>query len=361
MVIEYLDKKDQAFPEGKIITLDGRMLECYPVAKTDIKIADDKIKLDTTGRFLAVGKRPKTVSSASKSQEEQHDLFVNNAFYLLAHRERIMSDSRMFLCPVAINSGLAYVGSSGFSRPTLGVYLEWWAAAADAMQTDKKGRRILVYHIAGSPLSGANHCAAIRDDGKRKMVTLYPFSDYWQSFIKINHRYKEAKHAYQAYGLQEVLDILHEEDNGNTDFARTIETMYMTHEIDRLNCLVEAITKSCNEWKNRYDEISAKYLEKRMLNYYEKYEEALNSANTLIESLEEQKKALKAELKSGKMDSLVYQRVIMPLNERIIEIKREVRSYKYNKVREAFADNASITFYDIEQSVKAQRSQEDAK
>jgi len=32
----------------------------------------------------------------------------------------------MFLCPIYMQSGLAYTGSSGFEKPTLGIYIEWW-------------------------------------------------------------------------------------------------------------------------------------------------------------------------------------------------------------------------------------------
>ena len=62
-----------------------------------------------------------------------------------------MSDSRMFLCPVPIQNGMAYTGTSGFQRPTLGVYLEWWLNCESAMVCEEHGTEKLVYQIAGSP------------------------------------------------------------------------------------------------------------------------------------------------------------------------------------------------------------------
>ena len=329
---EYLESKETEFPEGKIITLDNRVLECYPIANENVNVVDDQMKLDTTGRYLTIGnKKPKPEPPTPKDIEEQRELFINNAFYLLAHKERIMSDSRMFLCPVAVQSGIAYTGTSGFKRPTLGIYLEWWALAPNAMQTDKKGRKLLVYQIAGSPLSGANHCGAIRDDGKREIVTLLSFGSHWGPFTHINHRYNEAKYMYQAYTLQDVLDILHKEDKGDTDYAHGIEIQYLKHEIDG----------------------------KRMLDYYALYEEALANANTETESLREQKNTLKADLKSGKLDNITYQRQLTPLNKRIKDIKYEVSRYRYGKVREAFANEDEVTFNIIEKFVLANRKQED--
>ena len=60
-------------PDGKILLLDGTELTCYE--KQDV--TDDKIDEEEKMRLLK--------------------LFTDNDFYLLAHRERILSDSRMFL------------------------------------------------------------------------------------------------------------------------------------------------------------------------------------------------------------------------------------------------------------------------
>ncbi len=145
----YKEDKD-LFPEGKIILTDGRVLDCYPLAEQKPeKIESDSLKLDRTGQYLIIGRRkPTPVPKPSATVEELRQLFVSNAFYLLAHKERILSDSRMFLCPVAIQNGIAYTGTSGFRKPTLGVYLEWWGLVKEAMRTDKKGCRMHCLSIA---------------------------------------------------------------------------------------------------------------------------------------------------------------------------------------------------------------------
>ena len=183
------------FPEGKIILTDGRVLDCYPLAEQKPeKIESDSLELDRTGQYLIIGRhKPTPVPKPSATVVEQRQLFVSNAFYLLAHKERILSDSRMFLCPVAIQNGIAYTGTSGFRKPTLGVYLEWWGLVKEAMRTDKKGCRSLVYQLAGSPLSGRNCCSAVREDGKTETVSLSSFGRHWGPFMQLNQRYTEAK------------------------------------------------------------------------------------------------------------------------------------------------------------------------
>ena len=51
-------KDKLGFPDGKIILLDGRILDCYPVAKTkETKEIDDRLRLDTTGEYLSMRKK----------------------------------------------------------------------------------------------------------------------------------------------------------------------------------------------------------------------------------------------------------------------------------------------------------------
>ncbi|MBR5639992.1 MAG: hypothetical protein IKW83_09545 [Muribaculaceae bacterium] len=205
---------DPQHPQGKIILMDGRELECYPKETAKGEFVPDEMQLDTTGQYLAVGKQPEPIKQTDEEEKQLKKLFLDNAFYLLAHRERILSDSLMFLTPVAIQSGLAYTGTSGFRNPTVGVYLEWWASCDGAMRTSEDGERSLVYHLAGSPLSGMNSCSEVLENGVSRGVKVMTFKNYWTSFMKVNKRYTAAKHEYQCYSLQQLLDILRSEDNG---------------------------------------------------------------------------------------------------------------------------------------------------
>lgn len=294
---KHQDEKE-TFPDGKIVLLNGTQLDCYPLADEDIETEfQDKLELDTTGQYLTVRKcKPKTTHVSDEWMQKQQ-LFVDNAFYLLAHMDRIMNDSRMFLAPVAARNGLAYTGTSGFKRPTLGVYLEWWQTSDETMRIDNEGCRSLVFTLAGSPLSGMNRCSAVREDGKIEIVSLSSFNRHCGSFFKINARYTEAKVRYQAYTLQEVLDILHREDNGKLDYDHVITTRFMQHEIDRLNRCLERLNEESSHWHKKYLFALISFKEDEARAFLAEYEKLETSAIQEIEHLKMQKKALKAQLK----------------------------------------------------------------
>ena len=358
-IIAEINKEEKvAFPEGKIILLDGRVLDCYPVAKEEeTEVVDDSMKLDTTGEYLSVKKKPigcdlsKSKQVQLQNEDIQKDLFIRNAFYLLAHKERILSDSRMFLCPVAIHNGLAYTGTSGFHKPTLGIYIEWWVNCVGAMRTDKNGRRSLVYHLAGSPLSGANHCGTVYENGEKEFVVLSSFKNYWPLFMDINTRYTEAKYKYQAYSLDQVLAILGVEDCGVTDYAQTIEIEFMKQEIVSLNKQVECLSKERDNWHEKYFETLMKYNEEKVCELYAECVDLETKVNAEIVCLREQKRLLKVDLKCGRIDNIAYQRQLKPIKESIRDLEFRLANFKSSRVKEVFP-HESINFTMIENYMK---------
>lgn len=234
-------------PQNSITLMNGAVLECFPKESYQGDFVPDKMKLDATGTYLSLGNKPcKPQPRTTEEKERQKKLFTDNAFYLLAHQERIMRDSRMFLAPIGIQNGLAYTGISGFHAPTLGIYLEWWNECSIALRTDKDGKRSLVFHLAGSPLSGANHCAEVYEDGRTESVQVSSFINHWQPFVNINTRYDEAKHMYEAYTLEQVLAILHAEDGEGWNYSSEIKERFMQSEINELKKRVERLTAESN-------------------------------------------------------------------------------------------------------------------
>ena len=196
--------------KGTMTLLNGAVLDCYPLKHPEARV-DNAMKLDTTGKYLTIGRSMHKRVAAPKIDEEREmekKLFLNNAFMFLQNKDRIMSDSRMFLCPIPIQNGLAYTGTAGFNHPTLGVYLEWWLSFEKATILKEDNTTWLVYFISGSPLSGANKCGIVNEKGEIDSESLYPFSPIWTSFTSINKRYDEAKSLYQAYTLEEVVKKL---------------------------------------------------------------------------------------------------------------------------------------------------------
>ena len=322
--------------------MNGAVLECFPKESHQGDFVPDKMKLDATGTYLRIGNKPcKPLPRTTEDVEQQKKLFTDNAFYLLAHSERIMHDSRMFLTPVAVQNGLAYMGTSGFNAPTVGIYLEWWAACANAMRIDKDGNRSLVFHLAGSPLSGANYCSEVYEDGRIEQIHLSSFSSCWKPFTSINTRYNEAKHMYQAYTLEQVLDILHAEDDESWDYSSEIKERFMQAEINELKKKVERLTKESEKWYSMYKDTYMKYKDAEINEAFSTFQSFRDECEAQINSIKMRKRALKAELKSGRMDNIAYQHTLTPLNKQIRELEFKVSTKKYELINKYISEGIS--------------------
>ncbi len=196
--------------------LNGKRLACYPLEQQPETVEPTNLSLDTTGEYLVIGTRkPRRKGQRpgpSPEEQELRQLLTSNAFYLLEHADRIMSDSRLFLAPVDLGSHLAYVGRGGFKNSTLGVYIEWWLTCEGAQRLETPEHPELVFLLAGSPLSGNNSCGVVDKDGNSRHTWLKGFPSMWRPFVTINRRYSEAAQRSQRYTLQEVIDILKSED-----------------------------------------------------------------------------------------------------------------------------------------------------
>lgn len=329
-------------PQNSITLMNGAILECFPKESHQGDFVPDKMKLDATGTYLGLGNKPcKPQPRATEEKEQQKKLFTDNAFYLLAHQERIMRDSRMFLAHVAVQNGLAYTGTSGFLAPTLGIYLEWWNECSIALRTDKDGNRSLVFHLAGSPLSGTNHCAEVFEDGRIEHIQVSSFISHWQPFVNINTQYDEAKHIYQAYTLEQVLEILHAEDGNDWDYSSEIKERFMQSEINELKKKVERLTKESDKWYSMYKDTYMKYKDAEISEAFSTFQSFREECETQINSIKMRKQALKADLKSNRMDNISYQRTLTPLNKQIRELEFRVSTKKYELVNKYLSEGIS--------------------
>ena len=357
---------DPQHPQDKIILMDGRQLECYPKEAPIEDFTPDEMRLDTTGQYLTVRNRPRQPEPIDEGKEQLRNLFLDNAFYLLAHYERILSDSRMFLTPVAVQSGLAYTGTGGFTNPTVGVYLEWWMNCAEAMRSYSDGGRSLVYRLAGSPLSGMNSCSEVLENGESRKVVVSSFGRCWGPFTKINKRYTEAKYSYQCYSLQQLLDILHHEDNeGSYDYSHNIEIAFMLHHIKSLNNWIEKLNRRIEELNQKDQNLYEKYAntlmrlyDEKVREFYKGYEILKSNSQAEIAILKEQRRNLKASFKSGKLNNVAYQQSLTPLNKRISNIGFELEKYKYLHLHDTFPEEHDITFNMIEDYMIADKTKE---
>lgn len=345
---------DFKHPEGKIQLLNGKVLDCYPLEQAGEQV-DNAVKLDTTGTYFAIG--GKKQAPTPKTDEENAggwSLFCDNAFRFLQYRNRIMSDSRMFLCPIPIQNGLAYTGTSGFHNPTLGVYLEWWLNCENAMICDEIGKKKLVYQIAGSPLSGRNSCGVVDENGKTETESIYPFSSLWPNFMRVNSRYDEAKSQYQAYTLKQVVDILEKESFSMIDDME-LENIYLRSELYWKTKDMPAMIR------NLEDRISL--LKFRLFYAYRDdlkaimavYEEKKGKKEKREKEIDEACKELYRQLKSGEMDNKQYQMRLTPLKKEKENNIFLLREYRRSALEPLFPD-LGYTVCDVEAFFKDPRS-----
>ncbi len=347
-MIDINENMMNGFPDGKIILLDGKVVDCYP--RADVHF-ESLILSEENGQQPS----PKEPTLADKEREADKERFIKNAFFFLAHKERILTDSRMFLCPVPIQSGMSISGTSGFEKPTLGVYLQWWETCAGAVFTDKNRRRGLLFKLSGSSLSGHNICSVVYEDGTTKNMELRPFKDYRDSFIHINNTYMSAKQKYQAYSLRQVLDILDYEEEGDLDYAHTINEQMQSYEISSLKELLHNLMIRNEELEHRNKELEKALFDERVLHFYDRYKDLEKRISSEVEQLHQQKRNLKMALQRGDYNNQDYERQVNAINLHIKEAEQELTEYKEGVIHKVFPENVQ-TFWRIEEYAKKLRA-----
>ena len=309
-----------------ITLLNGRTLPCYPRVETAPSV-DNTTKLDTTGQYLCVGRKKTVEPLTSPEQERAKKFFTDHAFFFLDHREQIFSDSRMFLAPVPVQNAIAYTGASGFHRPTLGVYIEWWMTCIPAIIGRYRKNAWLVYHIAGSPLSGRNSCGIVNPQGECRSESLPgPFSTIWRSFVEVNTRYDEAKERYEAYSLEDVVALLEANDQGDSLTERMVyilqkENIKLRQEIQEIE---KNKAQKVGEMEKMRLALLKEYIESRrdvFEAWYADYCKKEEEGKRELDDLKLQQKQLKQQLRTGEITNKFHQQQLTPLKNRISNVE----------------------------------------
>ena len=321
------ESEEETHPEGAIRLMDGTILTCYPKPKQEEQSSNESQLEDEV-------------------DEELQRLFIDNAFYLLAHRERILQDSRMFLAPIGIQNGSPYTKSLGLDAPTIGVYLEWWSHCLGSMVISDSGRMSLIYELTGSPHSKVTSGRQLYENGETEPIHSYGHVQYWKSLIEINKRYSEAKEIYQAYTLQELLDILHEEDGGEKDFTSNVRERFLRHHIADLNAYIEYLYEEFSIRLKRWMHAELRLHDDEVRQIYADYKALEQRVTSEIEELRRQKQRMKRQLKSGQLAPRSYQDALKTVRAQTNQLKGQLSSFEY-KVQWRFRDEGMISIQDI--------------
>ena len=336
----------------KITLIDGSQLDCYPIAFPSDEIVSSEFSLDTTGQYLQIGTKPhfttdKEISERRKQEEIDEKLFYEHAHLFLANADKILSDSRLFLAPVNVENGLAYTGTSGFHKPTLGVYIEWWLHHKDA-SIDAKG--LPIWFISGSPLSGSNACSAVDRKGKTHRAQLNgSFLAVWSSFVKVNNRYNEFKGRYMAYELREVIDILEGTNDSQQYFKLhlSLEKVRYDNYIFNLKRALKQAKELSAEYKVKIQHLIFQQYREEATEYYNKCINLQTVARLAREYFYEQRIELRKTLRSGSIDNITYQRTLTPLRKKAKEAECQCREYEREGLSKVFGEDAPYFDFNV--------------
>ncbi len=285
----------------------------------------DSSGLDTTGHFLSIQKKP-VPAPRSEEQLRQEKLFTDNAFLFLANYSRILSDSRMFLAPVYVRNGLAYSGY--LQTATLGGYIELWLNCPSSVVFGREDRMSLVWFISGSPMSGANACSVVDEDGNRRTEAISTFYKLWTRFANIAGYYKDAKTKFEAYTLEEVVAILKRETS-ERDYRWNIRWVYNFTRGSKLQEENDILRARCSDAETRRDDYQKKWYnalflsrKERTVEFFRSYMRHEEDRKAREDVLKEEKSALKRRLKNNELSNKECQIALRAVQNELSEISR---------------------------------------
>ena len=252
----------------------------------------------------------------------------------------------MFLTPVSVQNKLAYTESPGMDAPTIGVYLEWWSSCLGSMVFSKSGRMSLIYELTGSPHSKVTSGRQLYENGETEPIHSYGHVQYWESLIEINKRYNEAKQIYQAYTLQELLDILHEEDGGEKDFTSNVRELFLRHHIAELKTYIEYLYEEFSIRMKRWTHAELRLHDDEVCQIYADYKALEQRVVPQIEELRSQKQSLKRQFRSEQLTPRSYQFALKTVKAQTYQLEGQLSSFEY-KVQWRFRDEGMISIQDI--------------
>lgn len=273
-------------------------------------------------------------------------LFLDNAFLFLEHKDRILSDEKMFFCPVPIQSGLAYCGTGGFENPTLGVYIEWWLACDSALVCKDDDTQWLVYQISGSPLSGCNSCGIVNEEGITDRATIHSFLPAFKSFTKINNRYKTAKSQCDAYTLEEVVELFRREGLTKCEdkdlCIRFLKNAMQRQRAD-MDFQKELLLYKISCLKHQLMVVNKGELEVFVKEYKEREAETSCKEQEITATMTN----LRRKLKSGELSQQQFQKQFTPLKKEKRRLARQLNRFRWETFDRLFPD-IDISIEEIE-------------
>lgn len=312
---------------------DGRIIQGYPIQQDAVmEGAKETPVLDKTGVYFSIKKKPAKPKPTDEEERYLQKLFTDNAFLILANRERILNDSRMLLTPVSVRNGLAYSGA--FQTATLGVYIEWWINAPYSVLFDEKDDAMsLIWYLSGSPLSGGNLCSMVTEDGKTETVRVPFFRKLWPKFTDILANYHDAKRLYQAYTLSEVIDILRRETTEKI-YTENIQEFHYQAKVNLLNAQLrdweenyESLREKCDKYEKEWHFALYQLKKEEIVAFHKEYNLRKENLQNRKEELAKENQELKRKLRHKELTNKEYQPLLSANKKEIEQLEWELDEY----------------------------------
>lgn len=232
------------FVDGSIKLLNGAWLHC--AIRADL--GDDKQQPAEA-----------VIDKEAADKAAEREIFINNAFFFLAHRDAIMADSRMFLARVPVSSGGACVWGmcSHVENPTLGAYLEYWLTRTDSSMIDDDGTTWLIYQMGRLPRS-ASYRYLNKHGATRNVYGGFDLGREYMALRDICRRYAQAAEVCEAFSLREVVERLRSQQSAagrpakDWEFESRCYQQYIQKLRNRINYYLRRCTELTAERDHAY-------------------------------------------------------------------------------------------------------------
>lgn len=263
------------------------------------------------------------------------DLFAANVQNIIANEKLIFSDSRIFMCPIDMNCGLAYSGR--FKPTTLGAYVEWWLNYPEAH--DYKGNPLL--RLSGSPLSGANSCVATSSEGKAIPVKLNgSFNAAYKSFLGISKRYREDIMECEVYTFNHILQLIEEQGIPKEYSDMKDANVRLIAELEHLHRKLDGLERYIEDMSDEYRAaILAPHIAE-VKRLHEAYCHIELHADSVANEYTKIKTEAKARLKNNELTQQEYRAIREDCYEKIREVRAKVQNFWIEEMKALFRDSA---------------------
>lgn len=272
-------------------------------------------------------------------------VFTDHAFQFLACADTVLANLKLSCVDVPIENGMAYTGA--LPKPTIGAYVELWTTSPLAAQFNEDGLS-LTWFISGSPLSGANACESVWQDGTCRWQSPYgKFLSLAGEYSKASVKYLRLKRetGVVPYTLDEAAEWVEQQLAPETyhkaidKFAYELMNKQRERAIEEKQAEVNRLNKEIDVWKDLY--VNSVLLTKIDLvrQLVEDYRTLEQRVGERIDQLKRNNDALKARFPKRERGCKEFNTLFHRNNKAIERLELQLRCHESSISKQLFPEN----------------------